>query len=321
MPEGWMQFLRAVLKKNYGVGYLLLSVLGRSTLVLAHLMHALGLGPLPLPADPASAGTSSPPPSGVHTPPEGAHSTRSTGPEPAPGLTPSSPPGPEQDAASAVGSLLVKMGMPSQDVSEIMSHGPPVPTDTHFLQLLQLAAATTNVLQGSAPPSAPEPAASPHAGSGGAAGEPSPTPGSGVTDADDIPMYSRVTDDVVIMTSLQYMLHSSDLLGSFFGAGGAGGAGGDGSGGSPGAGGDGDDEGGRSLPPWLRALLPWLPVALLAALAVPPAALAFLLGEAVRLASQVSRATLVGMSATKTWHTTGYHNWVSQLVNQARDVT
>lgn len=41
LPESWTKFLKAVLKKDYAIGYLLLTLLGRSTLVLTHLMSVL----------------------------------------------------------------------------------------------------------------------------------------------------------------------------------------------------------------------------------------------------------------------------------------
>ncbi|GFH23351.1 hypothetical protein HaLaN_20952, partial [Haematococcus lacustris] len=40
-PDAWVAFMKAVLKKDYAVGYLLLTFLGRSTLVLANLLAAI----------------------------------------------------------------------------------------------------------------------------------------------------------------------------------------------------------------------------------------------------------------------------------------
>lgn len=48
MPDSWSRFVKAVLKKDYAIGYLLLAVLGRSTLVLGTLLGNLtGVGSKP----------------------------------------------------------------------------------------------------------------------------------------------------------------------------------------------------------------------------------------------------------------------------------
>jgi hypothetical protein len=332
-----VHFLQAVLKKNYGVGYLLLSVASRSTLVLAHLMHALGLGPVPASASQkgtptakqsAHAAQSAPPmpqqqeetsgPEGsllqMPEPLSGADVIPASGsPSITAGATPAPADQPVRDSVGReiVGSLLLEMGMGKDEVSEIMASTAHVPTDQGFLQLLRMAA-STNALQGEPelgpnsgspqPPQERRPPASqqqaadavadvsspdtvpPHSqGNQGAQEKQGVVLPQSEADPDNIPMYSRVTDDFVLSTASGIGLLSTwgaDVFGGLFG----------GSGGSNnGAGGGGQSAGGHDgMGPWhpfSAHLQTWLPMALALSIAIPPSALFQLVQQAYGLLS------------------------------------
>lgn len=201
-------------------------------------------------------------------------------------------PGPD----TAVSKLLMSMGMGEEDVRDIMRNT-VVPKDKGFLKLLQFAASNTNAMQGYVPKQAPsavaedvtqpsmpkwDPQAEPlHAADPGTIG------GTG-TEADDenVPQYSRVTDDLVAPGPPLTLPSLNDLLGGISGLGGAGSGGS--SGGPPGGFNFGPGGWDPREDPRVQAFLTqWLPAAFALSLVLPPEGLRRLV---VQLGTSLHRA-------------------------------
>jgi hypothetical protein len=104
-------------------------------------------------------------------------------------------------------------------------------------------------------------------------------------DADNIPMYSRVTDEYVFTAPGTELLStwSTGMFGGSFGGSGSGNNGG--MGGGPGAGGHDGEEGMGPLHPFSAHLQTWLPMAIALSVALPPSALFKLVGQAIQMLS------------------------------------
>ncbi|KAL6762135.1 hypothetical protein V8C86DRAFT_720741 [Haematococcus lacustris] len=132
-PDAWVAFMKAVLKKDYAVGYLLLTFLGRSTLVLANLLAAITEDVSTDQQRPSAdgqqadtAGLQGGPPgvAALADLPDGRTSPSST------------------EDMQLMSRLLISMGMLPADALEVMADV-DLDSDDRFAQLLQLASAAS----------------------------------------------------------------------------------------------------------------------------------------------------------------------------------
>ena len=193
---------------------------------------------------------------------------------------PSSPFGPQGAFSSklsgsqlSMAQLLVSLGMSKADAADIMNMI-NLPSEQELQAVLQRAAAGTAAVSGHLPGSSAVPPAEPIA----------PVNDSirpaGLND-EDVPLYSRVTDDYVsggsLLTLPPTLPPLSGLGGWLFGGsgGGNGGAGGGGKGGGP-TGGGSDSSSGNGDAHWsqlCQKLLELLPICMAIAVVLPPAAI------------------------------------------------